>query len=135
MILRTVHSVLSRTPPELLRDVILVNDCSNNEDLGDKLEQYVKLLPDKVKLLRTKKREGLIRARMIGAGIARGDVIMFQDAHTEANVGWAEPLLEEIRRDPKTIIQPSVEQVEAHTLEYIAAGDSVPRGGWTWDLR
>ena len=135
MLLRTVHSVLSRTPPELLADVIMVNDCSKNDDLGEKLEQYVKLLPPKVKLLRTKRREGLIRARMIGASVAQGDVLMFQDAHTEANVGWAEPMLEEIKKDPKTIVQPSVEQVESHTLEYIAAGDTVPRGGWSWDLR
>ena len=50
-------------------------------------------------------RVGLIRARMTGASMARGDVLMFQDAHTEANVGWAEPLLQAIKDDPTTVIQ------------------------------
>lgn len=45
MLLRTAHSILQRTPPELLSEVILVNDHSPNKDLGEKLEQYVKLLP------------------------------------------------------------------------------------------
>ena len=50
-------------------------------------------------------RVGLIRARMTGASMARGEVLMFQDAHTEANVGWAEPLLQAIKDDPTTVIQ------------------------------
>ena len=63
-------------------DIILVNDHSTNEDLGEKLESYIKLLPDTVKLIRTKKREGLIRARMIGASIAKGEVLMFQVSYS-----------------------------------------------------
>jgi polypeptide N-acetylgalactosaminyltransferase len=81
--------------------VILVNDNSPNEDLHEPLERYVKLLPRKVILVRTTKREGLMRARMIGAGMATGEVLFFQDAHTEANVGWVEPLLYEIQKEPE----------------------------------
>lgn len=50
-------------------------------------------------------RVGLIRARMTGAHMARGDVIMFQDAHTEANVMWAEPLLQAIKQNPTLVLQ------------------------------
>ena len=135
MILRTVHSVLNRTPPQLLKDVVIVNDHSTNEDLDDKLDNYVKLLPEKVRVLRTKKREGLIRARMVGFSVCTGDVVMFQDAHTEANVGWAEPMLLEILKNPKTIVQPEVEVIDAWTLQYYQSKGTVPRGGWTWDLR
>jgi len=77
MLLRTVHSILTRTPSVLLKEIILVNDASPNEDLAEPLEKYVKLLP-KVQLVQTMKREGLIRARMIGAGMASGEVLMFQ---------------------------------------------------------
>ena len=55
-----------------------MNDHSLNEDLFEPLENYVRLLPEKVKLVRTKRREGLIRARLIGAGLAKGKVLVFQ---------------------------------------------------------
>ncbi len=48
MLLRTVHSVLKRTPPELLTEIIMVNDNSPNEDLQEPLETYVRYLPAKV---------------------------------------------------------------------------------------
>lgn len=114
-----------------------MNDASPNEDLREPLERYVKLLPRKVVLVRTKKREGLMRARMIGAGMATGDVLFFQDGHTENNAGWAEPLLAEIVKNPQTVIQPSVDQIDAWTIEYLGGYSigSVPRGGFSWDLR
>lgn len=99
------------------------------------LESYVKLLPSKVTLVRVPQREGLIRARLIGAKLARGQVLFFQDAHTESNVGWAEPLLAEIARNPKVIIQPEIDQIDAQTLVYTAGTYNVPRGGFSWDLR
>lgn len=120
-----------------LLQIILVNDNSPNDDLKEPLERYVKLLPRKVILVRTKKREGLMRARMIGAGMATGEVLFFQDAHTECNAGWAEPLLYEIARNPMTVIQPSVDQIDASTIQYNGGYTigAVPRCGFTWDLR
>jgi len=78
-----------------------------------------------------------MRARMIGASMATGDVLFFQDGHTENNAGWAEPLLAEIAKNPHTVIQPSVDQIEAWTIEYIGGYGigAVPRGGFSWDLR
>lgn len=48
------------------------------------------------KVLRTGKRSGLIRARLLGAKHVKGEVITFLDAHCECADGWLEPLLARI---------------------------------------
>ncbi len=50
-LLRSVHSVLNRTPPSLLREIILVDDGSTSPWLGAQLEEYLACcLPKKVLL-------------------------------------------------------------------------------------
>lgn len=95
-LMRTVHSVLNTSPPELIADIILVDDYSNKEHLKEKLERYIERFNGKVKLTRTTKREGLVRARVIGAEIAAGDVIIVLDAHCECVTNWLPPLLTRI---------------------------------------
>ncbi|KAJ8314021.1 hypothetical protein KUTeg_008582 [Tegillarca granosa] len=50
--------------------------------LGKPLEDYVATL-GKVKVVRAKKREGLIRARLLGFAAATGEVVTFLDSHCE----------------------------------------------------
>lgn len=71
MILRTIYSIINRTPQHLLGEIILVDDCSTHENLKLTLEREVKKLPV-VKLLRLSPRVGLIKARMFGAMNAKG---------------------------------------------------------------
>lgn len=53
VLLRTIHSVLNTAPDIVLKDLILVDDFSTNEDLKDKLEYYIdNKLSSKVKLIR-----------------------------------------------------------------------------------
>merc|ERR1712038_685336 len=117
MPLRTVHSILNRTPDSLLEEIILVDDQSTHGYLKSSLERYIRLLP-KVRLLRNKVREGLIKSRMNGARSARTPYLVFLDAHTETNVGWLEPLLDELQRHPNSIIQPFVDGIDAGSIAY-----------------
>lgn len=75
-LLRTIHSVINRTPHSLLKEIILINDHSDIEHLQEDLEGYFKNnFKNIVKLYKTDKREGLIRARIIGAHKATGQVM------------------------------------------------------------
>lgn len=83
LLLRTIHSVYNRTPHKLLKELILVNDCSTKPEL-DLLETYVrKNFDDRVKVLRLQIRKGLIVARIEGAKVATGEVLVFLDSHME----------------------------------------------------
>ena len=86
MLARTVYSILNRTPDALLKEIILVDDASTYDYVMTSLREFVAVAP-KVRLIRNEKREGLVRSRLIGAEASSGDVLVFLDAHTEANTG------------------------------------------------
>ncbi|XP_037075989.1 putative polypeptide N-acetylgalactosaminyltransferase 9 [Pollicipes pollicipes] len=135
VLIRTVHSILDRSPVELLKEVILVDDFSDMEHLAAPLEQY--LAPYRqVRVVRTSKREGLIRARLLGARHATADVLTYLDSHCECTEGWLEPLLDRIARNRTTVVCPVIDVIDDTTLEYHfqrASGTSV--GGFDWNLQ
>ncbi|XP_061193808.1 probable N-acetylgalactosaminyltransferase 9 isoform X2 [Saccostrea echinata] len=134
-LLRTAHSVVNRSPPEYLHEVILLDDYSDRPELGSKLREYVAhTWPDGiVKIIRTTERSGLIRARLAGAKAATGDVLIFLDSHCEAGPGWIEPILHRIKVSPNSVICPIVDAIDAGTLEYSKNG-GYQVGGFSWSL-
>ncbi|XP_068603886.1 polypeptide N-acetylgalactosaminyltransferase 11 [Brachionichthys hirsutus] len=132
-LLRTVHSVLDRTPADLLHEILLVDDRSDLQELQEDLDRYVREeLEGKVKLVRNQRREGLIRGRMVGASHATGQVLVFLDSHCEVNRAWLQPLLAPIQKDRRTVVCPVIDIISADTLSYSAS--PIVRGGFNWGL-
>ncbi|KAM9827034.1 polypeptide N-acetylgalactosaminyltransferase 11 isoform 2-T2 [Neosynchiropus ocellatus] len=132
-LVRTVHSVLDRTPAGLLHQVILVDDHSDLGELQQQLERYVQQnFSSEVKLVRNHRREGLIRGRMIGASHATGDVLVFLDSHCEVNQAWLQPLLASIKARPRGVVCPVIDIISADTLAY--SPSPLVRGGFNWGL-
>lgn len=106
-------SVLDRTPPHLLDEIILIDDCSSDRTgvlplpltasrAGPHRRGHAKGAPAAQRAPRRCERgmaqlsAGLIRARMRGAGEAKSSVLTFLDSHIECNVDWLPPLLAQI---------------------------------------
>ncbi|XP_058888704.1 polypeptide N-acetylgalactosaminyltransferase 9 isoform X1 [Acipenser ruthenus] len=133
VILRSVHSVVNHTPPQLLKEIILVDDNSDSVELKFNLDQYVnKRYPGLVKIVRNSKREGLIRARIHGWKAATAPVVGFFDAHVEFNIGWAEPILSRVREDRTRILLPAIDNIKYNTFEVQQYANAAH--GYNWGL-
>ncbi|XP_023163949.2 putative polypeptide N-acetylgalactosaminyltransferase 9 isoform X2 [Drosophila hydei] len=135
VLIRTVHSVLDRSPPELIGEIILVDDYSDMPHLKRQLEDYFASY-SMVKIVRGPQREGLIRARLLGAKYAKSPVITYLDSHCECAEGWLEPLLDRIARNSTTVVCPVIDVIDDTTLEFHYRDSSgVNVGGFDWNLQ
>ncbi|RNA38256.1 polypeptide N-acetylgalactosaminyltransferase 9 [Brachionus plicatilis] len=134
VLLRTIHSVIDRSDANLLKEIIVVDDFSDFAHLKQPLQEYIDNLQN-VRLVRTKKREGLIRARLEGAAVASGEVLVFLDSHCECAEGWLEPLIDPIARNPNISTVPLIEIIDDNTFQlYSTPIESVQVGGFDWNL-
>jgi polypeptide N-acetylgalactosaminyltransferase len=132
-LLRTVVSVISRSPASLLEEIILVDDASNRTYLGSSLDAYVASLPVSVRVVRTPVRIGLIKARLRGAEKATGSVLVFLDAHCEVTAGWLEPLLARIAEKSTAVVCPVIDIINDDNFSYVKSF-SLHWGAFNWEL-
>ncbi|KAI6235339.1 Polypeptide N-acetylgalactosaminyltransferase [Aphelenchoides besseyi] len=133
-LLRTITSTVERSPREVLREIILVDDYSTRNFLKEELELAVAKYPVPIKLIRSQERVGLIRARLMGAAEATGDVLTFLDSHCECTKGWLEPLLARIKENRKAVVCPIIDVINDRTFAY-QKGIELFRGGFNWNLQ
>nr|XP_006816999.1 PREDICTED: polypeptide N-acetylgalactosaminyltransferase 1-like [Saccoglossus kowalevskii] len=134
-LLRTVHSVINRSPRHLLTEIILVDDYSNRAFLKTELDEYVSNITTvPVMVHHCQQREGLTRARLIGAAMATGEVVTFLDSHCECTRGWLEPLLARIAEDKTNVVCPVINIISDTTFEFINGSDATQVGGFDWRL-
>uniref|UniRef100_A0AC34Q5Y7 Polypeptide N-acetylgalactosaminyltransferase n=1 Tax=Panagrolaimus sp. JU765 TaxID=591449 RepID=A0AC34Q5Y7_9BILA len=133
-LLRTVMSVINRSPKQVLSEIILVDDFSTRTFLKKSLDDAVKNFPVKVKIIRAKERVGLIRARLMGAAEAEADVLTFLDSHCECTTGWLEPLLARIKENRKAVVCPIIDVINDRNFAY-QRGIEMFYGGFSWSLQ
>ncbi|XP_069111592.1 polypeptide N-acetylgalactosaminyltransferase 11-like [Argopecten irradians] len=129
---RTVVSVLDRTPPRYIKEIIIVDDSSEITQWREPIRSYVEENFQKVKYVKTPERAGLIRARMFGASQASGEVLVFLDSHCEVNVNWLEPLLSRIKASKSNVVVPVMDIINPDTMEYVSS--PFVKGGFNWGL-
>ncbi|XP_041361335.1 polypeptide N-acetylgalactosaminyltransferase 13-like [Gigantopelta aegis] len=116
-LLRTVHSVINKSPRSLIHEIILVDDASTFDYLKTPLEKHVATLPVPVKIVRARKREGLIRGRLLGYQAATGKTLTFLDSHCECTDGWLEPLMARIAEGWNHVVCPIISSLEKDTFK------------------
>ncbi|CAK0881539.1 unnamed protein product [Prorocentrum cordatum] len=142
VLLRSIHSVLNRTPPRLLEEIFVVDDGSEADPeavdydhwlrLQDELTNYCKSLP-KVHIVRLGRRKGLMNARMEGAWRAKGEILVFLDSHIECTIGWVEPLIARIMEDRRHVVVPTIDGLDSVRFKYIPGG-GLGVLSFTWSL-
>jgi polypeptide N-acetylgalactosaminyltransferase len=69
--MRSVHSIMNRSPPHLIKEIILVNDFSSKKFLWGDLKLYLREhFEGKARVVDLNERSGLIKARL-------GNLIVF----------------------------------------------------------
>lgn len=136
ILLRTIYSIINRTPKDLLKEIILVDDNSDLPGLQSHLEYLLdKYFPKHlIKLKRLASRSGLIVARLEGFNLVTAETVTFFDSHMEVNDNWVEPLLAEIVKDRKTVAMTQLDYINRETFAYEFEPGYRTRYGFDWRL-
>ncbi|XP_056273809.1 probable polypeptide N-acetylgalactosaminyltransferase 8 [Pseudoliparis swirei] len=135
---RAMRSLIDRTPKNLLKEIILVDDHSSHDDLKEDLDAYVKMIEKQNPNLRIARvwhseQRGLATARVSGWKAATADVVAILDVHIEVHEMWAEPLLTQIKGDRTVVTSPVFDKVNFDDLtvtEYYPASHAFDWALW-----
>nr|XP_032833913.1 polypeptide N-acetylgalactosaminyltransferase 18-like [Petromyzon marinus] len=122
ILLRAVTSAVRNTPRHLLKEIILIDDCSTLGDLQEQFKARIAALDRKypevsIRIVRHATQRGLSASRVTGIRAATGPVVAVMDAHVEFPVGWAEPILARIQEDRRVVVSTVFDNTHYDTLE------------------
>ncbi|XP_030845862.1 polypeptide N-acetylgalactosaminyltransferase 13-like [Strongylocentrotus purpuratus] len=132
-LLRTLNSIIDRSPLRLIKEIILLDDASTMEHLQEPIEDYISQIHSvRIRMVRAEKRLGLIKARMMGVDASEGETFTFLDSHVEVMIGWLEPLLARLASDRTIVVMPVVDEINKDTFNYNVVPEPLQRGGFNW---
>ncbi|XP_039479148.2 putative polypeptide N-acetylgalactosaminyltransferase 10 [Drosophila santomea] len=134
VLLRSMTSIINRSPVELLKQIVLVDDDSNLPEFEQQLDDFVaQNFPSIIQIIRLSERRGLINARMEAIKVSSGQVLVFLDSHIEVNANWLPPLLEPIAMNQHIVTGPIMDVISHKTFAYTKQ-DPLTRSGFNWWL-
>ncbi|KAM8706411.1 hypothetical protein ACLKA7_010654 [Drosophila subpalustris] len=139
ILLRTILTLISRTPGDYLHELIIIDDCSGDANLLGSLDGLIRSMfatPGPCPILifkRNRQRRGLIWSRNEGARVSTGHYLLFLDSHCEVNDGWLEPLLDRLALNSSLAVSPLLDPIDPETLSYLT-GNVLLKGGFDWSL-
>eukprot|EP00929_Paragymnodinium_shiwhaense_P119804 TRINITY_DN91701_c0_g1_i1.p1 TRINITY_DN91701_c0_g1~~TRINITY_DN91701_c0_g1_i1.p1 ORF type:complete len:457 (-),score=101.49 TRINITY_DN91701_c0_g1_i1:118-1488(-) len=129
---QTVGSVLALTPPELLDEILFIDDGNPPEW---RFHENLTALHPKVRVHRNEERQGLIKAKVTGAALVKSPIVFFMEPHCIVVQDWLQPLVAELMNahDHNTIVMPTLDIIpEKDFTEYRTANYHI--GGFDWSL-
>ncbi|KAJ1610269.1 signal peptide-containing protein, partial [Cryptosporidium canis] len=131
---KTISFTLGLPNRSLLKEIIVVDDCSKRE-VSDLLNEQLpsSYLPF-IKVIRLDRCEGLIRSRILGADASRSSVIVFMDGHCRPKDGWIQPLIERLRERPRAIVCPMIEDIDRYTWRDLGTFGLKMMFDWTFEF-
>eukprot|EP00929_Paragymnodinium_shiwhaense_P104737 TRINITY_DN69431_c0_g1_i1.p1 TRINITY_DN69431_c0_g1~~TRINITY_DN69431_c0_g1_i1.p1 ORF type:complete len:778 (-),score=178.88 TRINITY_DN69431_c0_g1_i1:44-2377(-) len=105
----TVNSFCSRTPAEVLQEIIVVDDGS--EPPLEPLLAHVKPAC-RLRVLRHQDTMGLMIAKQTGGDAAKGEFIGFFDCHVAPNEGWHRELMSVLSAGPRRLAVPMITDLD-----------------------
>jgi GT2 family glycosyltransferase len=97
---RTIDSLRASVPDST--EIVVVDDGSTDSSTGFLAGGYP------ARLVRGERPLGIAAGRNLGAGVARGEVIVFSDAHVEVERGWLGPLLDALADPAVAEVAPEI---------------------------
>jgi len=130
---KTVESVFSRTPTDVLHEIVVVDDGSNpplsQTHLTPKIQEKFK-----VKIFRHEQTVGLIGAKKTGGDGATGDILVFLDCHVAPQKDWHLDFLQLIAQNYRRMVVPQITALDIDTWTQIGAGNGGSSKCYvTWD--
>ncbi|KPU78413.1 uncharacterized protein Dana_GF26495 [Drosophila ananassae] len=138
VLLRSLHSLVSRTPRHLYHELLLVDDHSDAGFWKEELsvfffDTYVRrYLYPKARIFHLQEQVGLIKARVFAANEAKTETLVFVDAQVEVTAGWLTPLLDSISEQSLTLATPVLDRIDEQTMEYRRSSEK--RAIFDWSL-
>ena len=134
LIMRTLTTIIHRTPLNNLLEIILIDDYSSFNVTQEVLD-YAGEQRMPLRHLRNPAKLGIAGSRLRGIQEARGGVVVILDSHMEVSVGWLEPLLNILETQPGAVAVPVLHMIQE--TEYRQLSNKViqpyivqPRQGW-----